>query len=296
MIISTSGRSSSKRRYEQLLKDLNIEGQVKYETFDVTGEGDAAAFAAMLRRRDTNKMCIGGAISKGIKASIIKELDSLDATAEVQQSVNTVVVSPIDGSLKGYNSDMLGFRIAIAGSMPTDEPFKSAIIYGYGGVTLVASRVLMSLGMDASSIFITGRDQSKARARAAELGVRAWADITEEARAREGVDLFVNATPVTDRDLSLAANFLPALEATRRAVFDHEMPGQKLKDWLDGTNRNSNSSSNGGRQLVYISGLDMYRPQCVEQWALFLAEYASKEEVAAALNTLFAQEDAEENR
>jgi hypothetical protein len=41
-------------------------------------------------------------------------------------------------------------------------------------------------------------------------------------------------------------------------VFDHEMPGQRLKDYCE---------SNG---VFHIPGVDMYYPQMYGQWSLFL--------------------------
>lgn len=275
VIISTSGRETSKRRYEALLSEVGLKEKVSYHTFDVSGEQDAPLFAEKLRSG-----CIGGAISKGIKASIIRELDLLDESAEQVQSVNTVVVEKETGKLKGFNTDYMGFQHAISEAMVAlkgdkGQSIDSAVIYGYGGVTLVVVQVLRKLGISSDMIFITGRNADKAKLRAEELGVRTW----ENASTRS-VDLFVNASPVTDSDLANAEGFLPALEATQCAVFDHEMPGQKLRDYV---------GEKG--DLTYISGFDMYIPQSIMQWTLFLATRVSGDKVASTLSALFKTEN-----
>ena len=62
------------------------------------------------------------------------------------------------------------------------------------------------------------------------------------------MDLFVNATPVTDPDLALAANLLPALRGCK-AAFDHEMPGKCLAGYC------------AVHGLARIPGTSMYYPQ-----------------------------------
>ena len=282
-VISTSGRESSRRRYEALLTEVGLKDVVSYHTFDVSGEQDASRFARELRSGD----CIGGAISKGIKASIISELDILDESAEQVQSVNTVVVQKESGKLVGYNTDYLGFHHAISDAMVTGKEkgksIGSAVIYGYGGVTLVCCHVLRKLGVPSNKIYITGRSATKAKVRAEELEVSIWdSSVTS-------VDLFVNASPVTDYNLADAEGFLAPLQATKCAVFDHEMPGQKLRDWFRdvGTERG----------LQYISGTAMYIPQCISQWSLFLATRGVVgEEVASVLSRLFTCEDQEQDQ
>ena len=188
-----------------------------------------------------------GAISRDIKHTIIPYLDSVDELAALVSSVNTVIVR--DGQLVGYNTDAHGFRSAISRAFESyGAPIKSAICYGYGGVTSVVVAVLKGLGVE--KIFLVGRRLEEAAKRAEEFGVDAWT-------AGVSAQLFVNATPVTDKPLEEAANFLESIRGCVMA-FDHEMPGACLKTYCD---------ENG---LVHIPGVDMYYPQMHEQWSLFL--------------------------
>lgn len=127
------------------------------------------------------------------------------------------------------------------------------VSYGYGGVVSVVITVLKGLGI---KVYISGRRLDEAARRAEQLGVHAWT-----AQIDETIDLFVNAAPVTDKPLENAANFLESLRSSR-IVFDHEMPGAALKAYCD------------QKGLRHIPGTDMYYPQMVAQWSLFLESLA----------------------
>ena len=149
------------RRYRNLINRLGLSGKVQYSSF-VSEKVDEThvnpqEFVDIIR--DKNCPCLGGAISKDIKGEIIPFLDSLDDSASAVDSVNTVVNEA--GHLKGYNTDYIGFRLAIESSIK-EKKCSSAIIYGYGGVTCVVSHVLQSLGIKKDKIYLSGRNLSKA--------------------------------------------------------------------------------------------------------------------------------------
>lgn len=252
-VISTSGRVSSLQRYAKFLQEL-LALDVAYLPIHSGDPAQPAIDPARYTQTLRGLPCLGGAISKDIKHSIIPFLDEVDELAAKVQSVNTVVVGP-QQRLKGYNTDMLGFKLAIESGIArvTDgKPVQSAVCYGYGGVTYVVVSVLQGLGL---TVYLAGRDLEKASARATELGVAVWA---------EGIacDVFVNATPASEHPLADAPNFLSSLSSAR-VVFDHEMPGRYLRDHVAGNS-----------DVVYVPGTEMYYPQMVQQWALFLQHIA----------------------
>jgi shikimate dehydrogenase len=242
-IISTSGRPKSLRRYHRLLQEL-LGLDVAYMPISAGGSPggkiNPASFVAAIKGMN----CIGGAISKDIKNSVIQHLDEVDELAQQVQSVNTIIrTNSPDGAavLKGYNTDALGFRQAITeGIAASGLDIKTAVVYGYGGVSSVVFHVLQSLGID---VFVTGRRPAEAAKRAAQFGVKVFDPLHSPA-----MDLFVNATPVTDSDLALAANLLPALRGCK-AAFDHEMPGKCLAEYC------------AAHGLAHIPGTSMYYPQ-----------------------------------
>lgn len=195
--------------------------------------------------------CIGGAISRDIKEAVVPFLDDIDDLAKEINSVNTIIRR--GNRLKGYNTDALGFREAILkGVQSSGITIKTAVVYGYGGVTNCVVSVLKSLGIE---VFITGRRQDAIEAKAAQLQIEPW---TEQQKG--SIDLFVNASPVTHHPLIDAVNFLNAIEGCRIA-FDHEMPGVYLEE---------HCSQEG---IFLIKGTEMYLPQMVAQWGLFLDGY-----------------------
>ena len=305
-IISTSGREASKECYKCLLKALELNHTVYYAPIpNHASKVSPEEFADTLKSETEH--CRGGAISKDIKAGIIPFLDEIDASAASIQSVNTVIVLPSPSSpetqgkqqeegekivkrkLKGYNTDVYGFHQAISIAMHHyNRKIDSVCIYGYGGVTLCCVYVLHELlGVDKNKIFITGRNMAKAYERAEQLGVQAWSASADSPAS--DYDLFINASPVTDQPLEQAHGFLQTLHHCTSLVFDHEMPGQYLQDYVDVHNNTIQQQTKEDihQELVYISGYDMYYPQMKRQWHLFLNAYhISPERIDQELDAL----------
>jgi shikimate 5-dehydrogenase len=245
-IISTSGRVSSIMRYKILLQDI-LNADIAYIPIStncvINTKINPQNFANILRSMN----CIGGAISKDIKHTIIPFLDNIDELAAMVQAVNTVLVR--DDKLIGYNTDALGFRIAIVNALEQHSIIVTkAVCYGYGGVTSVVVSVLKSLGIE---VYICGRRLDEAGRRASELSAKVWSEDCSD------IQLFVNAAPVSSTPLNEAVNFLTAVQGCR-IVFDHEMPGEYLKQYCEDNN------------IKHISGYEMYYPQMYEQWKMFL--------------------------
>lgn len=258
LIISTSGRVSSLRRYKCLLQDI-LKVDIAYIPIHSGSEESPSIEPHRFVGALKGMACIGGAISRDIKHSIIPYLDELDDSAAAVQSVNTVVFQE-DRSLKGYNTDVLGFKSAIEeGIASSGIAVKTAVCYGNGGVTSVVTSVLSGLGI---RVYLCGRDLAKVSNRALELGVELWQG--------ESVDLFVNATPASESPLDEAANLIEALKDCKIA-FDHEMPGKYLKEYCN------------EHKIIHIPGEKMYYPQMEVQWSLFLEGIVDKSRVADLL-------------
>jgi shikimate 5-dehydrogenase len=240
-IISTSGRLTSLKRYDLLLNTI-LSTDIAYIPITdskISPQNFIWAFKGL--------KCIGGAISRDIKFTIIPFLDRLDPTADSVQSVNTVVEE--DGQLVGYNTDVSGFKAAIINGIAASKlPIRSAVCYGYGGVISVVVAVLKKLGI---AVYITGRRPEEAARRSVELGAEVFD------KDKHCPDLFINAAPISNQELSEVPNFLCSLDKCK-IVFDHEMPGNVLKDHCKIHGK------------YHISGYDMYYPQMTLQWGLFL--------------------------
>lgn len=182
---------------------------------------------------------------------VVPFLDDIDDLARDINSVNTVIRR--GNILKGYNTDALGFREAIKKGVDTSGiTIKTAVVYGYGGVTNCVVSVLKSLGIE---VFITGRRPDAIQAKANQLNIQPWSE-----KQKGSIDLFVNASPVTHHPLCDAVNFLSAIDGCKIA-FDHEMPGVHLEKHCSEHN------------IYLIKGTEMYLPQMLAQWSLFLDGY-----------------------
>lgn len=273
-ILSTSGRIRSCQRYKTLLQDilgLNVVYIPTHTLFsddmsNISQKIDPQEFVWALR----GMPCLGGAISRDIKQSVVQFLDEVDESARAVNSVNTIVRR--GKILRGYNTDVIGFRQAVENGLAANPntTVTSAVIYGYGGVTNVAAHVLKSMGM---IVYITGRRSDMVLAKAQELGVEVWTTAIQ-------ANLFVNAAPVSSSPLAEAEMFLPAL-AGCSLVFDHELNGHCLAAHCAAQNP----------PVPLISGMDMYVPQMTTQWALFLEGLVpDSAEVVQRLEELVARE------
>jgi shikimate 5-dehydrogenase len=187
-IISTSGRLSSIKRYNILLQTiLGLDMAYLPINNHENGPIDPRDFVNTLRGMN----CIGGAISRDIKHSVIEHLDEVEDFAAKVGSVNTVLVrrtAEKRSSLYGFNTDALGFRLAIQNSLNLLAiPVTKAVCYGYGGVTSVVVQVSPEIGFSTLfslnlfmvikvlksmgiQTYICGRRLDEAARRATELG------------------------------------------------------------------------------------------------------------------------------
>lgn len=97
----------------------------------------------------------GCSVSMPFKQAVIPLVDALDETAESTGAVNTIVN---DGKcLKGYNTDLIGARTALALLRPQSE--EPIMVLGAGGV---ARAILVALSeMGCSNIVVATRDITK---------------------------------------------------------------------------------------------------------------------------------------
>jgi len=241
-IFSTSGSQSSIEKHNKALCGLGV--NIVYFTL---GYGiSALSYINMLR----TPISIGGAVTgQGLKSAVIPFLDWVDVLAEKTGAVNTIVND--NGKLLGYNTDAFGFETALRKHIDTTGiKIKKAVIYGNGGVSGVALHVLKSLGME---VTMTGRNKEHVEMKMTELGIIHF----------DGpYDLVVNATQASSANLSDATNLLDILEGCQM-VFDHNMPEKDA-----GTNYLHEYCKVSG--IHFIPGKDMYVPQMIKQWKLFL--------------------------
>ncbi|MGL1934663.1 MAG: hypothetical protein OCD01_06565 [Fibrobacterales bacterium] len=241
-IYSPSGSPSSIVQKNNTLKELGL--NAVYMTFPHSIS--AKEYAGMIR----SPIALGAAVTgQGLKTDIIAELDALDPLAKELQSVNTVV--NVDGKLIGYNTDAIGFETALTDRITAQSlTIQTAVVYGNGGVSGVAVKVLQKLGIQ---VTMAGRSVERVTEKMSELNLSHF----------EGpYDLVVSATPASSLALGEVPGLLSLLE-TATLVFDHNMPEKdggtnSIKEYCD------------DKCIAFVPGKEMYIPQLVNQWDIFL--------------------------
>lgn len=247
-VYSTSGSASSIRKYNNAFHRMGL--SLAYFSFaqEVTPE----QYASMLR----SPICRGGAVTGrgGLKSEIIPFLDEVEPLALQTRAVNTVVNK--NGKLYGYNTDAYGLEVALRRGLSEHlaVEVKTAVVYGNGGVSGVALRVLQQLGIQAT---IVGRNPQRVQQKLKELGINSLPPLSPP------FDLVVDATPVSSSPDFLQAPYFQSLLEDCKMMFCHNMPEK------DG-NINYMAKYCKGKQLPFIPGRYMYEAQHIKQYALLL--------------------------
>lgn len=131
---------------------------------------------------DDKEIC-GLNVTIPYKSEVIKYLNFLDKEAEITQSVNVIKISGNEGhkSLKGFNTDIYGFKETIISSI--NREVRNALILGTGGSAKAVAYVLDSLGI--KSTFISRRSGH---------GQLTYGEVTDKVLADNL--LIVNCTPL----------------------------------------------------------------------------------------------------
>lgn len=116
------------------------------------------------------------------KLEIIPFLDEISDEARQIGAVNTVKISP-DGRLSGYNSDVYGFRQALAPFL--ESRHQRALILGTGGASKAVAYVLKGLGID--YFFVSREKRSESR-------LLTYSELTQA--HVKSCPLIVNTTPL----------------------------------------------------------------------------------------------------
>ncbi len=247
-VYSTSGSASSIQKYNDAFRQMEL--SLAY--FSFTQEVTPEQYASMLR----SPICRGGAVTGrgGLKSEIIPFLDEVETLALQTRAVNTVVNK--EGKLYGYNTDTYGLEIALRHGLSEHSAVevKTAVVYGNGGVSGVALRVLQQLGIQAT---IVGRNPQRVQQKLKELGINSLPPLSPP------FDLVVDATSISSSPDFLQAPYFQSLLEGCKMVFCHNMPEK------DG-NVNYLAKYCEDEQLPFIAGRYMYEAQHIKQYALLL--------------------------
>lgn len=138
--------SFSKNYFTRKFRQLGLEGY-SYDNFDLP---DISSFPRLI---EENPQLRGLNVTIPYKEAIIPYLHAVDPEAEKIGAVNTIKIN--QGRLKGYNTDVYGFREAISPLLGPQHT--KALVIGTGGASKAVSYVLSTLGIEVSFVSRTSR-------------------------------------------------------------------------------------------------------------------------------------------
>lgn len=183
------------------------------------------------------------------KREIIEFLDSMSEDAGKIGAVNVVKITRDEHgkkiSMKGYNSDALGFAKSLEGWLGSDV--KSALILGTGGASNAVNYVLKKMGLKTVKV-----------SRRPEEGQYSYSDLTEDV-IRENL-LIVNTTPL---------GTFPNSETAAPIPFSFLTSGHYCYDLVynPSVTRFMRESEKMGAKVK--NGLDMLHGQAEAAWAIW---------------------------
>ena len=177
------GHSFSKKFHNDRFAQLGIDAV--YENFDLD---DISLLPALLQSQPD---LLGLNVTIPYKQAVMTYLDELDPLAQRIGAVNVVRVEHLSFNnlstrvpgvrLKGFNSDIVGFRDSLQPMLQGDE--KKALVLGTGGASKAIFVALQDLGI--TPVYVS---------RTAASGRHTYADLTPEVMADHLV--IVNCTPL----------------------------------------------------------------------------------------------------
>lgn len=197
------GHSLSTYIHEAGFKSLNL--NCTYELLETPPE----ALVDRIKYLKTNNFA-GFNVTIPLKLPVVLFLDELDSSADLIGAINTVVINP-DKTMKGYNTDVLGFRRAIPQEITLAG--KTVAILGTGGaaraaITALAQEQVKSIKIYTRNIPNTLELLKYLREKFPIIEFNAFQ--IERLRDLSDIDILVNTTPLGM--LGRAADLTPVEE------------------------------------------------------------------------------------
>ncbi len=178
------------------------------------------------------------------KQAIMPMMAELDPLAREIGAVNVVKVMP-DGSLKGYNSDIVGFMESIR---PLLKPHhRKALVLGTGGASKAVCVGLGRLGLEWTYV-----------SRTAAEGRLTYDDLTRE--VMEEYTVVVNCSPV---------GMFPKVEGAPALPYASLTPRHLLYDLVYNPTETTFMRKGAERGAVTKNGLEMLHRQALESWRIW---------------------------
>lgn len=178
------------------------------------------------------------------KQAVMQFLDSLSPEAAEIGAVNVIRISG-NGSLKGYNSDAIGFMNTIA---PLLQPhMRKALVLGTGGASKAVVYVLKKLGITVQSV-----------SRRAKTDGISYSDLTPEIMQTHHV--IVNTTPL---------GMWPDIEKAPEIPYHLLSPDHLCYDLVYNPENTSFMQRSKAYGATVKNGLDMLHGQAIAAWEIW---------------------------
>ena len=205
------------------------------------------------------------------KQAILKHLQECDRLAAEIGAVNTVVVRR-DGSLFGCNTDYLGILRALKQKLELRG--SRVLIFGAGGVARAAAFAVARAG---AHVVICARREKAAWELARAVG---GGTVPRLALPRETFDAIVNATPIGMHPREGVSPLSP-----------RELHCRLVMDLINRPRMTKLLQLAARKGLITISGVEMFIPQAIAQWELWIGQRAPESIMRrAVLNALRTEE------
>jgi len=233
--------SFSKAYFSEKFERENRTG-CEYELYPIADIGQLPQLI-----KDNPELC-GLNVTIPYKESVIAYLDELDETAKAIGAVNCIKISP-DSRLKGYNTDVFGFRQSIKPFLETQH--ERALILGTGGASKAVHHVLKEIGIDC--YFVT-RDKSSAKSER----VFSYEELNEY--IINAFKLIVNTTPV---------GMFPEINAAPGIPYQYISSSHLLYDLVYNPAETEFMKRGKAQGASVVNGLSMLKQQAEEAWRIW---------------------------
>ena len=170
------GHSFSKKYFSEKFAALGLK-DYSYENYPLSD------ISLLNRILTAEPELVGLNVTIPHKSAVIALLDEIDDEAAKVGAVNVLKITRIDDRiiLKGYNTDVAGFRMSISPYLTSKV--KRAVVLGTGGSSKAVVYTLRNMGLD---VFLVSRRPSE--------GIMGYSGLTPEFIS--GIQLIVNTTPL----------------------------------------------------------------------------------------------------
>lgn len=238
LIGKTLSHSFSKKYFEEKFKRENI--NAVYENFELNDISQVEGLFSI-----HSNLC-GLNVTIPYKEQIIPYLDEVDEQAQKIGAVNTIYIDKETGKMKGYNTDVYGFKQSLKPFL--ENQHQRALILGTGGASKAVAYVLNELGI--TTAFVSRTPQLENQLSYDELNENILASFL----------LIVNTTPL---------GTFPNIDEKPAINYDAITPNHLLYDLVYNPAETAFLKEGKKRGALTINGEQMLQLQAEKAWEIW---------------------------